>query len=375
MAAIKASSVTSDNIDGPSPVVYHKVNALTTDREYLIVATDDEGNYYSFNANKLSTKYQTKIDATPISVNEGQATRYNETEGLYCELSSGKAKLESLLNGKYLIVNDKGFVVGSSSDFTITPDATNETFKLKSKNNYYIYFNKNTKQFKYTKSTNLASYETADFKLLEREPIAYINVVAPEGYTTFYCKDKYIWPEGIEQFASITGVKDGKIAIEWKPRPDYSQMQAKQALLIKAPQGKYPCYKAWFNGAHEISGNCLFGTEKDKMIEADDDSYFYQLTYGTIDGKRTFGFFWAEADGAPFINKGGKAYLKLPKNVANNAQGFALLPTITGIGAVSADNHAPSAIFTLDGRKLQDKSVEELPAGAYIVNGNKVIVN
>lgn len=374
MAAIKASSATSKDFDGPSPVVYHKVNALTTDREYLIVATDDEGNYYSFNANKLSTKYQTKIDATPISVNEGQATRYNETEGLYYELSSGKAKLESLQNGKYLIVNDKGFMVGNSSDFTITPDATNETFKLKSKDNYYIYFNKNTKQFKCTKSTNLASYETADFKLLEREPIAYINVVAPEGYTTFYCKDRYFWPEGIEQFASITGVKDGKIAIEWKSKADYNKMEAKQALLIKAPQGKYPCYKAWFYSAHTISGNCLFGTEKDKMIEADEDSYFYQLTYGTIDGKRTFGFFWAEADGAPFINKGGKAYLKLPKNVANNAQGFALLPTIAGIGAVSADNHAPSAIFTLDGRKLQAKSVEELPAGAYIVNGNKVIV-
>lgn len=373
MAAIKASSVTN-NIDGPSPVVYHKVNALTTDREYLIVATDDDGNYYSFNANKLSSKAQTKIDATPISVNEGQATRYNETEGLYCELSSGKAKLETLLDGKYLNVNRDGFVAGSSSYFTITSHATNETFKLKSKDSYYIYFNKNTKQFKCTKSTNLASYETADFNLLEREPIAYINVIAPEGYTTFYCEDKYIWPEGIEQFAGITGVKDGKIAIEWKPKPDYNQMQAKQALLIKAPKGKYPCYKAWFNGAHEISGNCLFGTEKDKMIEADDNSYFYQLTYGTIDGKRTFGFFWAEADGAPFINKGGKAYLKLPKNVANNAQGFALLPTITGIGAVSTDNHAPSAIFTLDGRKLQDKSVEELPAGAYIVNGNKVIV-
>lgn len=374
MAAIKASSATSNNIDGPSPVVYNKVNALTTDREYLIVATDDEGNYYSFNANKLSSKAQTKIDATPISVNEGQATRYNETEGLYCELSSGKAKLETLPDGKYLNVNRDGFVAGSSSYFTITSDATNETFKLKSKDSYYIYFNKNTKQFKCTKSTNLASYETADFNLLEREPIAYINVIAPEGYTTFYCEDKYIWPEGIEQFAGITGVKDGKIAIEWKPKPDYNQMQAKQALLIKAPKGKYPCYKAWFNGAHEISGNCLFGTGKDKMIEADDNSYFYQLTYGTINGKRTFGFFWAEADGAPFINKGGKAYLKLPKNVANNAQGFALLPTITGIGAVSTDNHAPSAIFTLDGRKLQAKSVEELPAGAYIVNGNKVIV-
>lgn len=374
MAAIKASSATSKDFDGPSPVVYNKVNALTTDREYLIVATDDDGNYYSFNANKLSSKAQTKIDATPISVNEGQATRYNETEGLYCELSSGKAKLETLLDGKYLNVNRDGFVAGSSSYFTITSDATNETFKLKSKDSYYIYFNKNTKQFKCTKSTNLASYETADFNLLEREPIAYINVIAPEGYTTFYCEDKYIWPEGIEQFAGITGVKDGKIAIEWKPKPDYNQMQAKQALLIKAPKGKYPCYKAWFNGAHEISGNCLFGTEKDKMIEADDNSYFYQLTYGTIDGKRTFGFFWAEADGAPFINKGGKAYLKLPKNVANNAQGFALLPTITGIGAVSTDNHAPSAIFTLDGRKLQDKSVEELPTGAYIVNGNKVIV-
>ena len=374
MAAIKASSATSKDFDGPSPVVYQKVNALTTDREYLIVATDDDGNYYSFNANKLSSKAQTKIDATPISVNEGQATRYNETEGLYCELSSGKAKLETLPDGKYLNVNRDGFVAGSSSYFTINSDATNETFKLKSKDSYYIYFNKNTKQFKCTKSTNLASYETADFKLLEREPIAYINVVAPEGYTTFYCKDRYFWPEGIEQFASITGVKDGKIAIEWKSKVDYNKMEAKQALLIKAPQGEYPCYKAWFYSAHTISGNCLFGTEKDKMIEADDNSYFYQLTYGTIDGKRTFGFFWAEADGAPFINKGGKAYLKLPKNVANNAQGFALLPTITGIGAVSADNHAPSAIFTLDGRKLQAKSVEELPAGAYIVNGNKVIV-
>ncbi len=295
--------------------------------------------------------------------------------------TKNEIKFETVPGGDYLSANSDGLTLGKSCTFTLSSN-DDQTFKLTNiaskKNKYYIHFDKSTKKFTSTNKSTLNTSETDCFSLFEREPLAYINITAPEGYATFYNKDKFYLPEGIEVTA-ISGAENGKLTMEWvtKAKEVNTIIDAGSALLIKSSNlGQYPCHKAWFSppSPTKFENNCLFGTGKDKMIEADDNSYFYQLTYGTIDGKRTFGFFWAEADGAPFINKGGKAYLKLPKNLANNAQGFALLPTITGIGAVSADNHAPLAIFTLDGRKLQDKSVEELPAGAYIVNGNKVIV-
>lgn len=380
MAAIKASSATSKDFDGPSPVVYHKVSSVTPLRSYLIVATDDDGNAYYMNVDNIKNN---KIEGKSTAVSNDEITLLTDTKALFVPSLNTKneIKFETVPGGDYLNANSDGLTLGKSCTFTLSSN-DDQTFKLTNiaskKNKYYIHFDKSTKKFTSTNKSTLNTSETDCFSLFEREPLAYINITAPEGYATFYNKDKFYLPEGIEVTA-ISGAENGKLTLEWvtKGKDINTIIDAGSALLVKSSNlGQYPCHKAWFSppSATKFEKNCLFGTGKDKMIEADDDSYFYQLTYGTIDGKRTFGFFWAEADGAPFINKGGKAYLKLPKNVANNAQGFALLPTITGIGAVSADNHAPSAIFTLDGRKLQDKSVEELPAGAYIVNGNKVIV-
>ena len=380
MAAIKASSATSKDFDGPSPVVYHKVSSVTPLRSYLIVATDDDGNAYYMNADNIKNN---KIEGKSTAVSNDEITLLTDTKALFVPSLNTKneIKIETVPGGVYLSTNSDGLTLGKSCTFTLSSN-DDQTFKLTNfaskKDTYYIHFDKNTKKFTSTNKSTLNTSETDCFSLFEREPLAYINITAPEGYATFYNKDKFYLPEGIEVTA-ISGAEKGKLTMEWvtKGKNINTIIDAGSALLVKSSNlGQYPCHKAWFTppSPTKFENNCLFGTEKDKMIEADDDSYFYQLTYGTIDGKRTFGFFWAEADGAPFINKGGKAYLKLPKNVANNAQGFALLPTIAGIGAVSADNHAPSAIFTLDGRKLQAKSVEELPAGAYIVNGNKVIV-
>lgn len=380
MAAIKASSAKS-NIDGPSQVVYHKVSNVTPLRSYLIVATDDDGNAYYMNVDNIANN---KIEGKGIAVSNDEITLFTDTKALFVPSLNTKneTKFETVPDGKYLNANNNALTLGQSCTLTLSSNG-DQTFKLtniaSTKNKYYIHFDKSTKKFTSSNKSALNAGETDCFSLFEREPLAYINITAPEGYATFYNKYKYYLPEGIEVTA-ISGAEDGKLTMDWvtKGKDINTIIDAGSALLVKSSNlGQYPCHKAWFTppSPTKFEGNLLFGTEKDKMIESDDDCYFYHLTHGTIDGKQTFGFFWAEADGAPFVNKGGKAYLKLPKNVAHNAQGFTLLPTSTEIGFVKADdNHAPHTIFTLDGRKLRAKSVMELPTGAYIVNGNKVIV-
>ena len=47
---------------------------------------------------------------------------------------------------------------------------------------------------------------------------------------------------------------------------------------------------------------------------------------------------------------------------------------VTGIESVKADKQGKTAIYTLDGKRLQTTNVADLPTGIYIVNGKKVVV-
>ena len=103
----------------------------------------------------------------------------------------------------------------------------------------------------------------------------------------------------------------------------------------------------------------------------DSDHKYYKLTYENA-LKENFGFYWGAAEGAPFLLKKGKAYLKVSKSTS--ARSFMLDDEdgmTTGIRSLTP---APSpkgegSIYTLSGQKVQNPK-----KGMYIVNGRKVLV-
>ena len=71
------------------------------------------------------------------------------------------------------------------------------------------------------------------------------------------------------------------------------------ALIYSEQAGAYPCYETnkYYIPTDLSSNNYLRGTSSDQMIEAEDNYTYYMLTYGTIDDKKVFGFFYGAEDG------------------------------------------------------------------------------
>lgn len=111
MAAIKASSATSKDFDGPSPVVYHKVSSVTPLRSYLIVATDDDGNAYYMNVDNIKNN---KIEGKSTAVSNDEITLLTDTKALFVPSLNTKneIKFETVPGGDYLNANSDGLTLG-----------------------------------------------------------------------------------------------------------------------------------------------------------------------------------------------------------------------------------------------------------------------
>lgn len=242
-----------------------------------------------------------------------------------------------------------------------------------------------------------------------------MEIKTAEGYGTFYSDRPVIMPEGVKG-AIVSNVDgSGKLVLDWK-YPSGAAVPANTGLLIYADeQGTYPCIEASEaeNAAvsaavskseikqvamfttvnagvdeavdkvgddvqteekNDITTNYLYGTITDETTPGDvAENKFYQLTYGTVDGERKLGFFFASEDGGPFVNKANKAYLMLPRGISIS-NSFALGSNDGELSAVSeiSGSHPNSAeIYTLTGLRVSAGSLHELPSGVYIVNGQK----
>ena len=200
MAAIKASSVTN-NIDGPNPVVYHKVSNVTPLRSYLIVATDDDGNAYYMNADNIKNN---KIEGKSTAVSNDEITLITDTKALFVPSlnTNNETKFMTVFgNGDYLNANSDGLTLGKSCTFTLSSN-DDQTFKLTNiaskKNKYYIHFDKSTKKFTSTNKSTLNTSETDCFSLFEREPLAYINITAPEVMLPSTTRTNSTYPKALK---------------------------------------------------------------------------------------------------------------------------------------------------------------------------------
>ena len=111
------------------------------------------------------------------------------------------------------------------------------------------------------------------------------------------------------------------------------------------------------------------------MLPGDSDHKYYKLAYDDYVKKTGLGFYYGEADGAPFVVKKGLAYLAVPVNGSKPAAGYSFGGNggddTTGINGIENDNvNETQTIYNLQGQRVEKTGLR----GIYIVNGKKVVL-
>lgn len=204
-----------------------------------------------------------------------------------------------------------------------------------------------------------------------------VVTIGNTGYGTLYYGDRNLLvPEDI---GVSTYKVDGNALVKSTTYDPEAVIPQKTGVVLKADPAKYVFYESSDEGTADTD-NLLRGfDEANQMTTAggNDENYkFYKLT--TKNGSKV-GFYYGAADGAPFMmTTAHKAYLVVPKEVANNVKEFFLDEGTTDIGdAFIASGSKKFVVFDMQGRKLEQIPV--LTKGVYVVcnDGNqprKVVV-
>ena len=198
---------------------------------------------------------------------------------------------------------------------------------------------------------------------------------AKSFYLTAYSDKPMTVPTGM-QAAVVLADNNGGI------RTDYCYnagdvIPAHTGVLLKSGKGNAFHLPIAATAEDAPEGNLLHGTLTDEMTYAEGCDRYYKLSYD-FETRSVIGFYWAEDNAAPFLNKAGKAFLALPPDAKVAICGVSLNELAEGATtAIRPATDAPTAPFrayTLDGRRVNAASQGELKKGFYIINGRKVMV-
>lgn len=210
--------------------------------------------------------------------------------------------------------------------------------------------------------------------------------VSDSRFTTFYSDASVRVPEGLRA-AVITGTEtipaagaepSFRLIYDWK-YPAGSVIPAHTAVIMTGNAGSYEMEETAEAGV-EPEKNYLYGTSVTQMItEPQGEYYYFKLAYKSAEEK-VLGFWFGAQDGAPFETQGGKAYLSIPKEeFPFRSNGFKLGDGVTGIDVVRMQQAGAVDVYGVDGRLWRRAAdgadaLRGLPAGVYVVNGERVIV-
>ena len=196
-----------------------------------------------------------------------------------------------------------------------------------------------------------------------------VTIATTEGYGTLYSDKAVVFPEGLTA-TTVKAAADGQLTMDWEYAAG-NTVPAGTGLLIQGENGTTYDFITTDNAVTLSTPNLLSGSTNAATTEGADGSKFYKLTYSEVAGEQVLGFFWGAENGAAFTNEAGKAYLVIP--AGSEANGFRLDGSaITGINNVALDR-AADKIYTISGVAVSAQQ-GKLPAGLYIVNGQKQIV-
>lgn len=397
---IKIVSIeTQDQEPTKANYVYKRATTFEAGKEYLIASEDSKGNWYIANPAAENKDGFPLVEATLTT----SGTIVNSTDAYdsyfirFISNSSKKYALQSLSTSKYISLDkDYKFQYESKRSYiwSIEDNPFNEDGNciITTNNGRCLRMSDNTENN--TFRTYSSEYWGCSIFLYEKVlvPSGTITINAKEGYGTFYSDKRIIMPEGLCG-ATVTDVTEGgKLKYNWKYNAG-DVVPANTGLLLYTSQpGSYDYYEATesTSAMQRVSGldqtndvvggeeaqevNYLHGTTTDETITEDEATHkFYQLTYGTINGTRTIGFFFENANGGAFLNKANKAYLCIPRNISANSA-FSLDKNNPIMGIVESLNQPKGRkqLYDISGKRIT--TTDDLQKGIYIVNGKKLII-
>ena len=198
---------------------------------------------------------------------------------------------------------------------------------------------------------------------------------AKSFYLTAYSDKPMTVPTGM-QAAIVLADNNGGI------RTDYCYnagdvIPAHTGVLLKSGKGNAFHLPVAATAEDAPEGNLLHGTLTDEITYAEGCDRYYKLSYD-FETRSVIGFYWAEDNAAPFLNKAGKAFLALPSDAKVAICGVSLNElaegATTAIRPITDAPTVPFRAYTLDGRRVNAASQGELKKGFYIINGRKVMV-
>lgn len=367
---------------------YEKTTTIQNREIHQIVAEYDGKYYYCVDNSPLAGNHY--FDAVEISKEDDNLLQFptSDINGFNILQYNNGYRFYSHNIGQYCALdkNDK-LVYNATQDskglwsFSFQEDGKVQISRKVSRKDNIIVFNTSSKRFVLTTNINYKDY-TLPY-IFKKQPKHVTNVtISNTLWTTFYSDSGVKIPNGIKVRTVKNIDENGLIQYsEYEASENSSlNMKSKTPVLMHSEQpGTYSLYES--TDLYPLifsTTNYLRGTSTDQMIEAEDDYAYYMLTYGTIDNKKVFGFFYGAEDGGPFVNKGGKAYLAVPKSIASQSMGFALVTDnedVTNIENISRNPDLKSSVVTtLSGIQLKCDNKDKLPKGIYIINGKKVIV-
>lgn len=198
---------------------------------------------------------------------------------------------------------------------------------------------------------------------------------AKSFYLTAYSDKPMAVPTGM-QAAVVLADNNGGICTEyWYNAGDV--IPAYTGVLLKSGKGNAFHLPIAYTAEDAPEFNLLHGTLTDEMTYAEGCARYYKLSYD-FETRSVIGFYWAEDNAAPFLNKAGKAFLALPSDAKVAICGVSLNELVEGattaIRPITDAPTAPFRAYTLDGRRVNAASQGELKKGFYIINGRKVMV-
>ena len=228
----------------------------------------------------------------------------------------------------------------------------------------------------YKNNVQINVWETADITVKEYAPVTFsTNAQDPtDGYCygTLYSNAAVKLPENV--IGSTVKYANGKLQMDWEYDSDKTVPAGTAIVVMAESKGDHTATVVADDTQKAPADNKLKGSATDTEV-SDDNSYFYILTFSYENNAKTLGFYWQNETGNSVQTKGGKAYLQLPVEASLSAvKGFSIgKSSVTGIGSIKQDNAKAATIYTISGVKV-NASVNSLPKGIYIVNGQKVMV-
>ena len=197
--------------------------------------------------------------------------------------------------------------------------------------------------------------------------------LSKKGYATFYdSKRSYALPEGVKAYIVTAATQDALTYEELN-----GAINAGTAVMLESQDkkgGDIMLTSVNMPSAYYIPVNLLKGSDEATTTTADEDSWFYKLSFGPSNTElsNTFGWFWGAADGAAFQIEAHRAWLAVPK-VGQSAPAFSYILSgeATGIDAslVNSEQRTVNSVYDLQGRKVANPT-----KGLYIHNNKKVII-